>query len=102
MAETGDPDIPIIAVHEDGSRVAVLAGDNPDSIGGAVYISEDDKALTVWVGNDGLPEHLEIREDYFEELLQTSEDMLVKDKIDPRDIWLEQDFEFYDLSFAYS
>jgi len=55
VVETGDPQVPIVAIHESGSGIAVLFDETQNKLQGAVYFSEKGDEFTVLVGEDGLP-----------------------------------------------
>lgn len=55
VSETNNPEIPLVAIHQDGSRIAVLSDVTENKIKGAVFISKDNESFTVWFGDDGLP-----------------------------------------------
>ena len=52
---TDNPRIPVIAVHEEGTQIAVLVDDG-GKVEGAVITQDDGRGMTVWLGADGLPE----------------------------------------------
>ena len=55
VVETGNPQVPIIAIHESGSQVAVLVDETQNKLQGVVFVSENGEKFIVWVGEDGLP-----------------------------------------------
>lgn len=52
---TDNPAVPAIALHEDGSRMAVLAGEGPAGVGGAVFTAPGGQSVAVHLGATGLP-----------------------------------------------
>ena len=54
VSETDDPMVPLVAVHEDGDRAALLSNADQDNIRGAVYTSGD-QSLVVYVDSTGRP-----------------------------------------------
>ena len=57
-ATTEDPDLPLVALHENGDWMGVIT-DGKDILQGAVYTSKDGRPFTLWVGADGLPLRLD-------------------------------------------
>jgi formylglycine-generating enzyme required for sulfatase activity len=54
-ARTGNPLIPIITVHEEGTVVAALGDSTGLVISGVVFTQDDGKSLLIQLGDDGLP-----------------------------------------------
>jgi hypothetical protein len=55
VAQTGNPEIPFLAIHESGDLIAILADVKNNKVKGAVYAAKNDQAFTVWTGQDNLP-----------------------------------------------
>ncbi|HJR91174.1 MAG TPA: RCC1 domain-containing protein, partial [Acidimicrobiia bacterium] len=52
---TGDSEVIALALHTDGSRLAVIAGPGPTGVDGAVLTLPDGKTITVAIDSVGLP-----------------------------------------------
>ena len=65
VARTDNPRVPIVAVHEEGTQIAILADESGTQIEGAVFTQEDGKSLHVLMGDDGLPERAHAEGDTF-------------------------------------
>lgn len=56
FSETGNSDVPAIAVHENGEWYGVLNDRSGDGIAGAVYGDGNGNRFAVYLGEDGNPE----------------------------------------------
>lgn len=54
VVETGDPEAPILVVHEDGSHLAVLS-DTDEGAKRAIYTSPEGQKFFVWMDSNGIP-----------------------------------------------
>lgn len=59
-AFTDNPEIPIVAIHEDGDVIGVLSNSSQTEVTGAVLMPASGPDLTVWLGDDGLPKTVSV------------------------------------------
>lgn len=55
VVRTSNPQVPVVAVHKDGTRLAVLAGTGLEGVGGAVLTLPDGQQITVFMDDAGRP-----------------------------------------------
>ena len=58
VTRTDNPRVPIVAAHEEGTQIAILADESGSRIEGAVFTQEDGKRFYISLGDDGLPERV--------------------------------------------
>ena len=56
FARTDNLNMPAIMLHQSGDSIVALSDDEGQRISGAIFRDKDGQSLTVWAGEDGLPE----------------------------------------------
>ncbi len=57
VAQTDNPEIPIVVAHTNGDWMAILADPNAEKINGVVYTMSNGSSFTVYLDNQGRPKY---------------------------------------------